>query len=148
MIGIVVLFGQLLRLQEALAHLGEDLVSAAEEGVRSLGPGRPRLIRQDRRREAAIDHLERSSSLGGVEGCVVAVLRLGEPVHPSSMSITCNTAQVHGNHFIDHLRLAVSLRVESRAHAQLDADHLEVVTPDVASEHGISIADDGGQKSV
>jgi hypothetical protein len=38
--------------------------------------------------------------------------------------------------------------VESRAHAQLDADHLEEVTLDVASEHGISVTDDGGQKSV
>jgi len=54
MIGVVVLLRQLLRLQEALAHLGEDPVSAAEEGVRSLSPGRPRLVWHDGRRGAAI----------------------------------------------------------------------------------------------
>jgi len=83
-----------------------------------------------------------------VEGRVVAVLRPGEPVHPSSRSITCNTTQVHGDNLIDHLGLAVSLRMEGRAHAQLDAGHLEEVAPNVASEHGVSVAHDGGRKAV
>jgi hypothetical protein len=44
-----------------------------------------------------------------------------------------------------HLRLTVRLQVERRAHEKCDADQLEEVLPDVASEDGVPVAHDGGE---
>src|SRR4051812_1381954 len=66
----------------------------------------------DGRWRPAIDHLKRSGTQGGVVGGVVAVLHPGEPIDPSARTITCDTMQIHGNHLVDDLGLAVRLRME------------------------------------
>jgi hypothetical protein len=100
-----------------LAYLSKDLVTVAEESVGSFHPGHPRSVRQEWQRGTTVDHLKWSGTQGGVEGGVVAVLRLGQPVHPRTGVVSCNTLQIHGNNLVYHLGLAVSLWVKGRAQA-------------------------------
>ena len=65
--GIVVPLRQLLRLEKALMHLGQDHVPVSEKRRGGLGMGQPRLIRQDGRRRATVDHLEWRGAQGRVE---------------------------------------------------------------------------------
>jgi len=83
-----------------------------------------------------------------VEGSVVAVLRLGEPVHPCARAVSYNTTQIHGNDFVYHLGLAVSLRAEGCAHTQLNVSHPEKVVPDIPSDDRVPVTDDGGREPV
>jgi hypothetical protein len=83
-----------------------------------------------------------------VEGGVVAVFRPREPVDPRTGSIACDAAQVHSEHLVDHLGLAVRLWMEGGAHAQLHACHPEEVALDVPRKDGVSVADDGGGEAV
>jgi hypothetical protein len=72
---IVVFLGQLLRLEQTLAYLRQDLVPGAKKSIRGLCTSRARCIGQERRRGAAVDNLEWRGAKGGVEGRVVAILR-------------------------------------------------------------------------
>jgi hypothetical protein len=56
--------------------------------------------------------------------------------------------KIHRDHLVDHLRLAIRLLVEGSTHAQGDASHLEEVAPHMASEHRVSVTDDGRRKPV
>lgn len=85
---------------------------------------------------------------GVVVGGVVAVLRPRQPINPRTGPITCDTAQIHSNHLVDHLRLTVCLRMERCAHAQGDARHLEEVMPHMAGADRIPVADDRRREAV
>jgi hypothetical protein len=65
--GIVVLLGQLLRLEKALTHLSQDHVPVSEKRGGRLRTGRPWLVWQERRRGTIVDHLKGSSTQGHVE---------------------------------------------------------------------------------
>jgi hypothetical protein len=83
-----------------------------------------------------------------VERGVVAVLRPRELVHPGPRPITCHTTNVHGNHLVDNLGLAIRLWMERRAHAEGDTGALEEVASDVFGKHRVPIDDDGGGEPV
>lgn len=102
--GGLVFLGQLLGLEKTLAHLAEDLNPGAEKVAGYLGPSRPGHERQHRWRGAPVDHLKGRGAQGGVIGSVVAVLRPRQPIHPSTGTINC---QIHSNHLVNHLGLAV-----------------------------------------
>jgi hypothetical protein len=147
-VGVVVAFRELLGLKEPLTNFSEHVVAAAKEGVGVLRTSRPWLVRQDGRRGTAVDDLEGRGAEGGMERSIVTILRPRQPIHPRTRPITCNTTQIHGNHLVDHLRLAVRLWMESGTHAKLDARHLEEVPPHMSGEHRVPVADDGEGKPV
>ena len=60
--GVIVLLGDLLRLEKSLADLGQHLVTITEEAVDGVGPGRPSPVRQQGWRRALVDHLEWSGA--------------------------------------------------------------------------------------
>jgi hypothetical protein len=96
----------------------------------------------------AIHHLKRCRPKSGVEGSIIAILCPRKPIHPCARLVTCNTAKIHRNDLVNHLRLAIRLRVESCTHAQLHPRHLEEVAPHFASKHGVPVADDGSGELV
>jgi len=141
----VVFLGQLLCLQETLAHLDQDLIMATEDSVDSFHPSHPQSVWQEQWPGTAVDHLERSSTQGGVEGGVVAVLR------PSKLRmgmVSCNTVQIQGNDFVYHLGLDISLWVEGCAHTRLDTSHSEEVVLDILGKDGDPVTNNGGWKPV
>lgn len=52
------------------------------------------------------------------------------------------------DHLVDHLRLAVRLRMERRAHAHFHPRHPKEIAPDMTSEHRVTVADDRHGKPV
>jgi hypothetical protein len=68
-------------------------------------------------------------------------------LEPAAWAITSKAAQVDTEDLIDHLRLAVGLRREHRAEAQLHAREGKELLPKVAGEDRILIADNGATVS-
>jgi hypothetical protein len=117
MIGVVVLLRKLLSLNKALTDLSQHVVTTAEKSIHSLSTRCPRPIRQNWRRGMAVHHLKGRCAKGGVEGSIKAILCPREPIHPSARPVTGNTAQIHCDDLVHHLRLPVRLGVERRTHA-------------------------------
>jgi hypothetical protein len=102
-VGVVVLLRELLGLNEALTNLGEDIITAAEKGVRSLRTCCPRPVGQDGWQGMTVHHLEWRRAKGGVEGGIVTILRPRQPVDPSARAVPYNTTQIYCDYLIDHL---------------------------------------------
>ena len=79
---------------------------------------------------------------------VVAELRLGQPVKPVARTVVSDAAEVHGDHFVHRFGLAIGLRMEGRAHAQLYPGKPEQVSPHTACEDGVAVGDDRLRKAV
>ena len=146
-VGVVVL-RELLGLNEALTNLGEDIITTAEKGVRSLRTCCPRPVWQYGWRGTAVHHLKWRRAKSDVEEGIVTIFRPRQPVDSSARAVPCNTTQIHCDYLIDHLRLAICLGVERCAHAELDARHLEEVAPHVPGEHRVPITNDGRREPV
>lgn len=71
-----------------------------------------------------------------MERSIITILYPRETLHPRTRPIPSDAVQVHGDHFVDHLRLAVGLWVERCSHTEFDAHHLEEILPHVPDEHG------------
>lgn len=139
MMSIIVALGVGLSLEQSIPDVGEKRVPILQELVDSRSASRAWLIWHQRWRWPTIDDLERRYTERGVESGIVAILCPWKPLEPSPGLITCNAVQVHGDRFIDRLRLAVRLLVEGGAHAQLNAGHLEQVAPVMSREHRVSV---------
>lgn len=100
-------------------------------------------MRKNRRWWLAVHHLEGRGAKRCVEGSIVAILCPPDLVYPGAQSVPYDTVEVHGDHLVDDLRLAVRLRVECCTQAELDASHLEEVAPHVTGEDRVVVADDG-----
>jgi hypothetical protein len=140
---IIIPLGQLLGLQKTLANLCQDLIPGSKKSISSFSTRRPWRVGQQRWRRPTIDDLEGSGTQGGVEGGIIAILRPREPVHPCTRAIARHTAQVHGDHFVDYLILAICLRVERRTHAEFNASHPEEIPPHVPDKHVVPVTDNG-----
>ena len=105
-----------LRLLQAEAHIGQELI-ALFHGLRDgLNSGVAGLIGSERRRVAPIHHAERSVAQGGLVRCVEEVFRLRKPPDPLAWPIPRQTPEVHDDDAVGRLRLPVGLRVERRRH--------------------------------
>ena len=92
---VVVFLGQLLCLEKPFPNLREHLVALPKKAVHHVRSGRPGRVGQDGRGWPAVDHLKRCGAQCRVEGGIVAVLRPGQPVHPRSRPVTCDTPKIH-----------------------------------------------------
>jgi len=106
---VVVVLGELASLEEALADVGHEGITVAKHGVGRLSLSSSSGVRQDGRQGPAIHFLEGHCAERRVEGGVVAVLRPRKPVHQGSRAISLGAPQVHGDHLISDLRLAICL---------------------------------------
>lgn len=71
-----------------------------------------------------------------------------EPLQPCPWFVAGDTPQVQYHVLVHNLGLTVSLTVECIAHPQLDSGKLEMVTPNVANEHWVTITHNGAQEPV
>jgi len=62
--------------------------------------------------------------------------------------ITCETAEVDAQNAVSNLRLAVCLRPECRAEAELDTSECEKLRPELAGEDRVSIAHNRARETV
>ena len=74
---------------------------------------------------------------------IVAIFSPGEPIQPCARPVPSGAPQILGDRLVDNLGLAIRLRMEGRAHPELDTDEFEDVAPNMASEHRIPIAHNG-----
>ena len=89
-VGVVVVLGVLSGLENTLADVREEGVVVVEQRVDCLCLGRVGGMWQQRQRGPTVDDLEWCRTECRVEGGVVEVLRLGEPVDPGSQTISCS----------------------------------------------------------
>ena len=101
------------------------------------------LIRADGRRVAAIDHAERCLPERRLEGGVVGVLGPQEPTEPLPRTVAGEAAEVHDDHPVGGLRLAIHLRVKSRRHEELGAGEAHELGPERGREHRVAVRDNG-----
>lgn len=79
---------------------------------------------------------------------VVAKFCPRKPLEPIPRTIVGKTAKVHCDGLVDGFRLPIGLWMKRRAHTKLDACLVKQVTPDVAGEDRIAVADDGVPEAV
>ena len=140
-LGVVKPARLVLCLQQPGTHLLKKLITISKQHTHQLRLGAPRGVGQQVGRRTAIDDHQWRGPQSIMERSVVAVFHPRQPVQPVARAIPRETAEVHAQHLVDGLGLAICLRVESYAHAQLDAGLLEEIPPHSAREHRITIAD-------
>lgn len=83
-----------------------------------------------------------------MEQSIIAIFCSRKPINSNVQTAPQGTTKVHGDHLFDNLQLAIYLRVERYAQADLDAIHLEEVAPHATGEDWVIIAADGGGEVV
>lgn len=62
-------------------------------------------------------------------------------MEPLAWTIAGEATEVHGNDFVDSLRLPIGMRVECRAQVELDAGEVEELPPEVVGEDGVVVVE-------
>jgi len=113
---VVVPLGDGLGLLQAVAHISQQLVAVRHVLGDGSDSGFTRLIRADGGGFAPVDDVERSVLERRLVRRVVDELCPRQPAQPLARTISGEAPQVHGDHLVGGLSLAIRLGMEGRRH--------------------------------